>query len=423
MVSDDLKFLRVGLAVVACVLVAGAVVLRLGRRESVPERIPQDHRAGFDSFEDRILAEQELAALRDESNTFDIAALGLDGRYQTAPLHDTTRSMLYKEQNFPMVEQRLTAERHACKSPLDFLRYSQHIDEICGYTSQVELVNMLHTLNTWIETRPDSYHARMIRGCLGHEYYWIFNGARPSRENLDAGWIDADTFLQQSRTDLTLAFELNRKDPEIPRWRLKVAGALDEEQAVLDSFLQDALSICPQHLASYIAWFDSTLRHQRGPLSSADMAVADANEGIETFPLLALVSWHYQMLLPVEGNPIEVMDNYARRKKVLAPEALAAFEAQIALNPGDFHLMAAAAYHGTIAERWGRATYWFQQIGDVFPAGGEFANLADYNRARARAYRMYAAEEKARGTQLEAELLTEAESLLPEAAVQSRSVD
>lgn len=303
-----------------------------------------------------------------------IAARKLDNLYQTVPLHDDTRSKLYIEQDFDAVEARLVAQLGACETPLESQRYSQHVERLCGLSPAEHPIDMLRVLDAWVETRPDSHHARLIRGGFSYKYYWEFHGYPLTAVSAGAGWVDPREQLRQANADLLAAARMSPEDPEPHARLISVWASLREDQQKIDTSFANAVAIAPYHYDAHMAWIHyGQPTFYGGSWRLADDRAAKTAAKGEAFQLLATLEFYSKRQRSEEADK-----DYPSYHE----SHLAATEALLEQSPDDVHLIGDAAGYAALAGRSDKAAHWFEKLGDVYPEGRAFNNIVEFDRMR-----------------------------------------
>lgn len=305
-----------------------------------------------------------------------IAELGLDVRYKSILLHDDTRVKLYDEQDFVTVESRLSAQLATCATPLEMHRYGQHINRLSVYTSDIHPLERLQVLNAWVAQRPESHHARLIRGGYGLQYAIMYSGHPMSEASKNAGWVEPREQLRQARADLLAAAQMNPKDPESFWWLMRIEGIKQGTPAQVESYFQQVIAAAPYHLDAHGYWISYGKPSRGGTWALVEKRAAETAAKSAGFPLLSTLKDLADDMRQFDMGHGKVL------RSGISDEDLSATEALLEQYPDDIHLMADAAFYAANLDRMDRAAHWFTLLGEVYPDGSAFGDVVEFHEAR-----------------------------------------
>ena len=407
--SDNVKWLIAGLAgafLAMCLLGAGAF---LGIRyiitnlEAFDEPDPVYGPDQWREKETEYLEEEaEKQAALEES--------GLLERYAVVSLHDDTRAQLYQHRNFAEVEDRLTAQFDAADSPLKKHRYSQHIRHIGNLYYGEDPEAQWDVLSEWVETGPDVYHARLVRGAYATDYAWYFRGTTYANRVTDEGWGGFRRYLEFARQDLEAAREMNPGDAESASLLITVAAAQDGGLDSLENYFEQALKTNPLHHGARMAKLNFAQPKWGGSWADVEAVIANAEAHRDAFPLLAEVVRYGNYYMESRGETYENTWNSAATKQMM----FEALRDQVALSPEDLRIFGDLASFAADCREFDVAYNAMETLGDRYPDNCRFSGLANFHRWRGIIGAEYSQYPDVAGTLREREILEQTLKLDPE---------
>ncbi|MFP6584478.1 MAG: DUF4034 domain-containing protein [Candidatus Hydrogenedentota bacterium] len=315
----------------------------------------------------------------DRENLTDVH--GLSERYETVYLYDDTRELLFRDRDFEALEARLRDEFDAADTYLKKYRYSRHIGYIGGFYCRDDGESNIQVLNDWVDAKPDSHWARLIRGQFFISYAWYFRGTGFSNRVTREGWEGFHEYMGRAEEDLKLAFELETKDPEAAVTLVRLTGATSQSRRIMKRYFDAAIAINPYH---YDAWEDYVfyqLPKWGGSAETVLPLIRECEKAIQPgheFPLLALVARMGYEQLHLADEISETKWSKVRRTQKWANAIIFQLEA----TPDDVRLLSQTAYYFAYTPYSAKAMEYFERVGDRYPAGGMWPDLYGYNETR-----------------------------------------
>lgn len=338
----------------------------------------------------------------------EIETLGLDKRYKTVYLDDNTRYNLYTCKCFDLVEESLSKQLAGCTTPLASYRYYLHTDTLGNFYYD-DPAKLLAVLDDWVTQKPQSHFARLIRGKFLKEYAWYFRGGGYSDEVTGNGWTQFETYLRRAKDDLEAAYAMDPKDPESPAALIGVAAGLGLGEEAAQAYYDQAIAACPSHYGARYERMDYSQPRWGGSWKAMDANMKECETASAAFPLLLLINEFALGQMDERSPKYEALAASLKTKE----KWLKACIAQAEQSPGDLHVLGEVAFYATGAENYKTATEYFKKVGDQFPTGCSFADLADYNKWRAISYAARSDDSDVVGSEQETALITEAIALAP----------
>jgi tetratricopeptide (TPR) repeat protein len=336
-------------------------------------------------------------------------ASGLAERYDIQSLHDDTRARLYEDQDFELVESRLTSQFAEADTPILKYRYSQHIQHIANLYYNEDPEALLAALNAWTDAHPDAHVAHLISGGFEINYAWYFRGDTFANQVTSEGWEGFHRHIEQAKIDLERANTLEPKDPESTALLATVAMASGMGHGVMRDYIKQTLAINPLHYNVRMTQINFDQPKWGGTWKAVERVIADCEANYEAFPLLAHVKRMAEYSMSSRGSAYEGTWNSEKTKWMMYEASLA----QTKLSPDDLRTQANLASFASSIKRFDDASKALHHIGDRFPEGCRFGELTNYHRWRGIAYAEHAQDFEVRDTPREGELFDEALALDP----------
>ncbi|MCF6283965.1 MAG: DUF4034 domain-containing protein [Candidatus Hydrogenedentes bacterium] len=412
--NNSIKWLVAGLAgaMLSLVLIGGGAffLIRVAMEEFEnydsyeSEEIEPSY--GPDAWKEREVRYNEKQAKKQA----DLGASGLTSRYTMLPLNDDTRERLYEDQDFALVEARLTAQFEAADTPLRKHRYGGHIRYLGNLYYNEDPAMRWATLNAWVENSPKTHLPLLVRGSFAIQYAWYFRGTTMANEVTDEGWEGFRHYLNQAHEDLDLAYTMNPLDAEAPAAMITVSSALGLGEDAMESYYQKTLAINPLHRSARMSKLNFAQPKWGGSWRKIEDIIADCEANYEAFPMLAKVKRYGEYYMESRGKAYEDTWNSEETKQMM----FACYRDQAAMSPDDLHVQAELASFAADLLQFKEASDAMHIIGDQFPEGCRYSNLPNYHKWRAIAYAEHAQYPAVVGIPQERQLMEEALALTPE---------
>lgn len=349
---------------------------------------------GPDAWEDF----SEMMGNKENTDALMVAELELNERYERVHKYDDTRYLLYTERDFDKVEEQLD-ENFATKSePWKAHRYSGLISTMGTYYAGEDTEVFLSTLNQWVEAKPESHYARLVRGNFYNAYAWKFRGGGYANTVTGDGWQRFERYLNLAKRDLDQAHAMNPNDPEASNKMIDTANGLGMSDADIRGYYERAIEINPLHYEARFQYMHVSRPIWGGSIRKVFKIARSAEKHFDEFPHLAWLLYSaHQFQYSAEELSEEEHNAQWRDEKYYEADV-----AQLAMNPGDVHLMKRVAF---FAKRIGKieiSANHFDMIGDRFPTG-TYTDFTTFHLHRADAYAQYARDLLGEGKHQEAE--------------------
>ena len=314
----------------------------------------------------------------------EIYALALDRRYVEHPFFDDTKTVLYERRDFDTVESRLSDQFERVSDPYQAYLYELYVDYLTEILFRDDPYKMLPVLDEWVNSRPNSYYARLARASFYCSFGWYFRGdlhiskaSRKSREKFEY-------YYELARKDLSTARELNDQDWMVFVIRLEIAYKTGESRETIGTLFRGAISMQPMSFHARIMRFRAALPSWRGSWAEVDSVIAEAESHLDEFPLLGVVRLRAEAQM---GSRSEAHKD-ALGKRERSVEWAQPYLNQLKRNPDEPLLMMAAMWYMVEGGEDRKVDALYRQIGtnyyDIYD--GQFRDVLQYNGRRAFVY-------------------------------------
>jgi len=341
-----------------------------------------------------------------------LEASGLLDRYTVVSIYDDTREILFEQQDFATVEARMAAHYEAADTPLRKHRYSQHLKHLGNMYYGEDLEAQWKILSDWVDSRPESQLARVVRGAYAMDYAWYFRGNGYSHRVTDEGWAGFHRYLEIAREDLEIAHEMNPDDPEAPALLITVTSALGTNADVTDSYYARVLEINPLHYGARMAKLHYAQPVWGGSWEIIEGIIADCAAHQAEFPLFVDIIRQAERNMKPRGKAYENTWNSKKTKQMM----YAGYLAQAQQSPDDLRVQADLASFAADLFHYDDAYAAMAIVGDRFPRNNRFDDLPNYHRWRGIVMAEYSRFDDIRDTPKEEELIEAAVALTPSEA-------
>lgn len=372
--STSLKWLIAGLAgamMTLCLLGAGAYMA---------VRFLQAELAGF-SNADPIYGpdqwhENEAEHLAEEAEEdAELAASGLLDRYTIVDIHGDTRQLLYGQRDFAAVEESLAAQFENADTPLDKHRYSQQIRYLGEFHYGEDPEERWNTLTEWVDSRPDAYHARLVRGAYAIRYAWYYRGNTYSNQVTNEGWDGFHRYLDIARDDLESASAMNPADPEPTAFLITVSSAQGGGRQEIERYYEETLAINPLHYNARSSKLNFVQPKWGGSWEDIEAIIADCRAHLDEFPLLVNIIRDGEHYMQERGEAYEGTWDSSETKQMLYE----AYRAQALAAPDDLWVQMDFSFFAADLRHFDEAHEAMERVGDRFAKHRRFSNLSHYN--------------------------------------------
>lgn len=422
MENDSIKWLIAGLAgaLFAVLLFAGSgIAIFMYLKAQMPEEEPI---AYDDDSEEEILSGPEQWAKSEAEYNERIAEgnevaarYGLDTLYETVAFRDDTREVLYNEQNFAVVDERLATLWSTANTPFDRYRYHAIVSDLGELNYNFDPEAVLATLNAWVAQSPENYRPLMLRGSFYISYGWYYRGTSYASEVTPEGMAKYREYHELAWSDLLLANSLNHLDPEIPAAMARAAGGRPEAEdgtsklAEIRALYEKTLALNPHHVGVRFTLLNYAQPKWFGSWGEMDTILRELEPAMTEFPLLGIVNARAIGMMYDRSRTHKRKWDSGESDRLLAE----AYRAQSELTPDSLMLLGNAAHYALEYDDRAAAVAYFRRLGNRFPLGTEFTDLRDFHWWRMNSLVEHSADEGVIGTPQERELLDEALAVEP----------
>lgn len=423
MENDSIKWLIAGLAgaLFAVLLFAGsgiAIFMYLKAQMSEEEYVAYDD----ESEEEEILSGPEQWAEQEEEHNKRtaesdaiVARYGQDKLYEIVPFRDDTRDVLYKEQNFAVVNERLATLLDTASTPFDRYLYKSMIADLGELNYNFDPEESLATLNAWVAHSPDNYRAFLVRGSFYISYGWYYRGENLSKDVTPEGREKYSEYHDLAWADLSTASTLNSTDSEVPAIMARAAagrsdaGNGTDKLAEIRALYEKTLALDPHHLGVRLTLLNYAQPKWYGSWSDMDQVLNELEPAKSEYPLLATVNARAIGMMYDRSRTHKRKWDSGESDRLMAE----AYRAQLELTPDSLLILGNAAYYAVEMGDRASAAEYFRRMGNRFPLGTEFPDLRNYHWWRIHTLVELSVEEGVIGTPRERELLDEALAVDP----------
>lgn len=424
MEKDSIKWLIAGLAgaLLTVALFAGSGIAIF---MYLKDHAPEDRVSWFDeeSDDDEVILSGPDQWAEKESNYNESKAVadayakarGLDTLYETVPFLDDTREVLYKEQNFDLVNERLATHLASATTPFEKYRYQVLISDLGEINYNYDPEALLTTLNAWVAHSPDSYLPLLIRGSFYVDYGWYYRGESLASNVTPEGWEKYKAFHDLAWDDLTKAAAMNSTDPEIPATLMRAAagrssdGGHGNKLEALRMYYEQALALNPHHMGVRFTMLNYAQPKWFGSWSAMDDVLREMERAKAEFPLLGIVNARAMGMMYSRSRAHRRNWDSGESDRFMAK----AYRAQAEQNPDELMLLSNAAHFALESHDRTSALEFFRKIGNRFARGTEYNSIWNYHWWRVNTLVERSAEVGVIGTPEEKALLDEALALDP----------
>lgn len=310
-----------------------------------------------------------------------ISIHGLTSRYEVIPFFGNTRELLYIDQDFDTVEQRLQDQFDKRSDPYQAHLYTRYMAFLSRLNFVDDPVQLLAVLDRWVESRPESYRALAVRGAFRIRYGQYFRG------NGFMNTVSRDSkrkFLEQlelAQADLDAAATMAPEDPDPILNMMQIQRARGDSRKAIDSLYAEATAAHPFDIALRISRMNAALPKWGGSWEEVDAVLAECDALRDTFPLISIVRREAEEQMRSRGP------SYAARldSDAIWQEWATPYIEQLKLHPDEPLLMTNAAYFAAKGKDFVLADPYFRALGDRYYENTNFDNLLQYNGQRATA--------------------------------------
>ena len=326
--------------------------------------------------------EQDGDWVKEHKNTQErIQMLGLDTRYTIVKRGDDIRELLYLHNDFDTVDAALEKLFSETDNPLQALKYSAIISLISEIRYGESLRSNQNTLDTWVETSPDSYRARLLRGLFYINLAWYYRGNDSDINVLEDDKVQFDQCIAAAADELNTAYSMNPEDPESSAHLITVAVAQNAFEQIPD-LLDNVTDINPYHICAHSNHLNSIAYDKNKSIQRIKALAYELRKSSEHFPYLMTIvrSCHDTLYEAGEYTEDEWRDIHLDFKW------LEACIKQHTQEPEDLYIQNVIAHIALHSHNYDIAVEFFEKIGDQYLENAVWKSLLEYHESRAYAY-------------------------------------
>lgn len=313
-----------------------------------------------------------------------IQDLGLDRRYSIHPFIEELRIGLYEVKYFDGLDAQLASEFQKTADPYQAYLYSLKISELVKIDLDDDPVQMLAVLDEWVNNRPKSYYARLLRAKFHYQYSWYFRGRSHISNISTKSRKEFEHQCSLAKEDLYAARALNKLDPEVHTAFIETLTTQGGGRDDIERLYQDALEMQPLWYSVHEARMVAAYPRWRGSWQELDRFLAQLKARRERFPLLGILQERAEEQMQ-DRSPAHkaVLDTPEKKLEWAEP-----YLAELNLQPGDPLLMTQAIYYLIAGRDFSKAELMCRRLGNNYyeVPDGAFRNVFSYNGYRGFVY-------------------------------------